>query len=226
MEPAREEIEALEDDVAVPRRRLRLEVGPPERRDDAAECVDREDARARSLRADRLAPEDAGAREPELELEAPPVLVRREERRVARGPREVGGLVHRREPPRSLGLGRDVARGRAAVLREALGERVGEEVDVVRVAEVEEIPHHVEVVAARRREEGREAREVEAPAAVDERPAHGFAHGADPHLAEPAVVVVREPVVLGRRDLVDPPAVHVVAGRALEPGEEEAPEHG
>ena len=90
---------------------------------------------------------------------------------------------------------------------------------------MEEIPDDLDPAPARRLDEGSETGEIVAAAAVDERPADGLAGGVDAERREVAIIALDGSVVPGRRHLIEPPAVAVIARRALEAREEEAAKH-
>lgn len=90
---------------------------------------------------------------------------------------------------------------------------------------MEQVPDHLDAPLERRGDEGLDRGEVILSATVDQRPADRLAHRVDADLVEALVVGGDVQVVLGGGHLVDPLAVHVVAGRALEAGEVEAAEH-
>src|SRR5437588_9163411 len=60
---------------------------------------------------------------------------------------------------------------------------------------------------------------------IDHRPTHRFPHGTNAALPKPRVILARKPVMLGCRDLIDPPVVDVVAGRAFKTAQEKAAKH-
>src|SRR3954468_3648050 len=215
-EPAREHVPGLEDEPLVEVARLVGELRPALRAGDAAERVDVDDSGIRTDRADGVDAGDGGADERDLELPAALLAVRREQPLLSARIGHEGRLVHRCEIERAATFASDVAGDRGTIIREPLRKPVAPEVDVARIAVVEEIPDDLDPVPARRLDEGCKTGEIVAAAVVDERPAHGLAGGVDAERREVAIITLDRSVVPCRRHLIEPPTVAVIPRRALE----------
>ena len=169
-------------------------------------------------------PAMAARDEGDLELPAALLPVGREQALLAARIGHEGRLVDRRDVKR-VAFAAEIARDRVAIFGEALWEGGAPEVDVLRIAVMEQVPDDCDAVLPRRAGERLQAGEIIAAASVDQRPAHRLARGMDAERREVAVILVDAAVVPGRGDLIEPLPVPVVACRALEAGKEEAAKH-
>ena len=144
---------------------------------------------------------------------------------IARRPGKKGNFIDGCVKRNAIGIAIDKARQGRAVSRKSIYEDRRKNIQVIRIAVMEKIPDHVEAPAQGRVHEGLHRAEVAVAALVHQRPADGLAHRVDAHLPQAVIVGFDVQVVPGRRDLVDPLAVHVVARGALEARQVEAAKH-
>ncbi len=225
-ESARQHVPGLKHQLLVELpSRLRL-VRPVGTDGDPAQRIDIDDPAAGCSCLQRLDPGNRSTAERHFELPSPALGMRPEEAFLAGGKRKKTRLVYRREPAGSLAAPADVATDGKTVVGEPFGKLWTEQVQSRRIAIVEEIPDHLDAGSPGGFDERSKTREVVSPAAlIDERPAHCLAGAVDAEFREIAVILFDRLVVTGGHDLIEPIAVQVIAGRALEAGQEEAPEH-